>query len=672
MAHTLPIAAFKQYAASEVFQRGKRYYQQDAVGKLTLDGHTLKAKVRGSFNYRVQVTLAAQNGEYTLKDARCSCPYNDTYDGLCKHVIAVLLKFHHENADEVITKVDGTTQKSDRNNVRTKLSKLSKEELLQVLEHFLGHYPDATDVAAVFLQQKILTQKTITQKAVDASTTPTTKTPTTRAPAAPAEPEIDTRPYCTLMQRAASQPDTSQGSPSYNQAYEVLEHVVPLIEAGAYQEAFRLSWDLLETFVDTAQNLDEDLVHDMLYVDVYGDEYYDVEEDSSIVFADDALLEQFDSLLARAALGAQANISDDTRKATIEKFTAWEDSLSGEYGIIEFPRATYALASTFHVDNDEVRVYQDYAEELLERARDDYYAIALEYARDSQGDDAALEYAREHERGVRYLQLLLERGDSGDIDTVMVNYQDYLHSPDDILRLIALLEPHYPQHAATVISYGIDYAEALRQQRANRPYDIALVQGMPAYTLLEKLSQMAARLEVHPIHFQAARLLFRILPTLPTFQTLHRLSEASDWPSLRETLLSELHTALYSIPENIVEILLHEQRFDDAIHYVTTPTTPSQLLSPYDTLDWRLVWQVMDAVTDTHCAWVIERGSKHAEKIVSETRSAEYDKAITSLGYVKRAYLAAEKSEQWHAYVEKLAEEHKRKSKFMRLLEPLR
>ena len=677
-AHTLPLENIRQYATSEVFQRGKRYYQQDAVGKLTLDGHTLKARVRGSFNYRVQVTLLEQDNTYTLKDARCSCPYNDTYDGLCKHVIAVLLKFHHANADEVIVKTRGATQKSDRNNIRAKLHNMSQEELLEVLEHFLSHYQDAIDVAAIYLQQKTLTQKTINTSTINTSTaarntqkTDPQKPATTSAPATPAEPDIDTRPYCAMMERAASQPDTNQGRPIYQQAREVLEHVTPLLDAAAYVDAFKLTWDLLETFIDSAQNLDEDLIHDMLYTDVYGEEYYDVEEDESIVFADDELLTQFDQLLARAALGAQAQLSDDTRKASIEKLTAWEDSLDGEYAIVEFQRATYALATTFHASNDETRIYQDHAEAHLTHARDDYHDIALAFAKDTQGADAALEYAREHERGVRYLQILLERND---IDTVMAGYQDYVHDSDDILQLIELLEPRYSQHAATVIGYGVDYADALRQQRANYPYEIALIEGMPVYTLLEKLSEVAARLEAQSVHFRAARLLFRILPTLPTYQTLHRLSDANDWTSLRETLLGELkNPEQYDIPEYIIEILLYEKCFDDAITYVTTHSKPSQLLSPYGgSLNRRLMWPVMDAVTDTHSAWVIEHGSKHAEKIVSETQSSKYDDAVTSLEYVKRAYLASGKPQEWQTYVERLAEEHKRKRKFMRLLEPLR
>lgn len=652
MARTLPIETFRDYAAPEVFQRGKRYYQQDAVNKFSRQGNTLFARVYGSYNYRVNITLLERNDkpdEYGLKSARCSCPYSDTFDGLCKHTIAVLLKFHHEGAAETVTaaKYQGT-------DARAKLAELSKEDLKGLLEHLFNHYPDAADVAAVFWQQQ-----TITQQASSAPTDTPTGEATTTTSHAPAEAEIDTRPYCALMERAASQPDLGQGPICYPQAHELLEKVTPLLEASAYVDAFKLTWDLLETFIDTASNLDEDIIHEILYMDVYGDEYYDVEEDDSIAFGDSELLEQFDRLLAQASLGAQASISDDTRKATIEKITAWEDSLDGEYAEVAFPLATYALGSTFHVSNEETKMYEEYAKSHLKHAHDDFHTVALSVMKNTHGQDAALEYAKQHERGVKYLALLLERND---IDTVMGCYQDYVHSLADILTLIRQLEPRYPQHAATIAHYGIDYADTLQQQE-DTPERFSFLGGVAIHTFLEDIGQLAARLEARPLHSRAARLLFQVRPTLPTFKTLGQITDDSDWPTLREELLGELIQKRSYPPSDMLDILLSEQLVDAAVNFIQDRHPASVSIDN--------MWRVMDAAAETHSSWVIKRGSKHAEQLVTETKSSRYPAAITSLTYVKRAYLASDQGEQWQAYAEKLATEHKRKRNFMTLFEPL-
>ncbi len=667
MARTLPIKTFRDYATPEVFQRGQRYYQQDAVNKFGRQGNTITARVYGSYNYRVNVTLLERSdkpNEYGLKSARCSCPYGDTFDGLCKHIIAVLLKFHHEGAAETVT-----AAKHQGGDARAKLAELSKEDLRGLLEHLFDHYPDAADVAAVFWQQQTITQQaSAPQASTPQASAPQTSAPqasTTQPDATPAEAEIDTRPYCALMERAASQPDFGQGPICYPQAHELLEKVTPFLEASAYVDAFKLTWDLLETFIDTASNLDEDIIHEILYMDVYGDEYYDVMEDDSVAFGDSELLEAFDRLLAKASLGAQADISDDTRKARIEKLSAWEDSLNGEYAEVTFPLAIYALAGTFHVTNEETQHYQDYAEVNHSYAEADYHDLALDMMKRLQGEDAALSYAKAYERGLQYLTILLQRGD---IDTVMGSFQDYVNSLEDIEQFVEMLAPRYPEHATAVGYYGIDYADALWQQRITNPYENMYTQDRAVYGFLENLCQVAARLNDTSLHFRAARLLFRILPTLRTFNTLRDLTDASDWQLLREALLAEMQQH-HDMPEHAIKILLQEARFDDAINIITQRTSESQF-NPYP-LNQGIIWSVMDAVTDTHSAWVIGLGSQHAEAAIAKTQTSSYKEAVRYLQYVKRAYLASDQAEQWQAYAEKLATEHKRKRNFMALFKGL-
>lgn len=73
----------------EIFYRGQAYYRSEAVYNFSAQGTQLKAKVSGNHgDYNVKVTQDPKN----MLEGRCDCPYED---GVCKHIIAVLL--YHQN-----------------------------------------------------------------------------------------------------------------------------------------------------------------------------------------------------------------------------------------------------------------------------------------------------------------------------------------------------------------------------------------------------------------------------------------------------------------------------------------------------------------------------------------------------------------------------------------------
>lgn len=75
-------AYLKSLAMATSFSRGEDYFLEDCVGKITRDGNLFTAKVRGSYTYKVKLTLQA--GGAKLK---CSCPYD--LEGICKHRVAL-------------------------------------------------------------------------------------------------------------------------------------------------------------------------------------------------------------------------------------------------------------------------------------------------------------------------------------------------------------------------------------------------------------------------------------------------------------------------------------------------------------------------------------------------------------------------------------------------------
>jgi hypothetical protein len=72
----------KSLATATSFSRGQEYFRSGSVGRLTREGDQFSAKVRGTYLYKVQLTLKA--GGAKLK---CNCPYD--FEGICKHAVAL-------------------------------------------------------------------------------------------------------------------------------------------------------------------------------------------------------------------------------------------------------------------------------------------------------------------------------------------------------------------------------------------------------------------------------------------------------------------------------------------------------------------------------------------------------------------------------------------------------
>jgi len=82
----------------KVFDRGVVLRERGAISSLAKRGNSLYAWVEGSdiTPYRVFV----QQGEDGEVEAECSCPYGEEWDGWCKHIVAVLLAYAHDEVEE--------------------------------------------------------------------------------------------------------------------------------------------------------------------------------------------------------------------------------------------------------------------------------------------------------------------------------------------------------------------------------------------------------------------------------------------------------------------------------------------------------------------------------------------------------------------------------------------
>lgn len=82
----------KSLCSSTIYKRGTEYFKQGRVHIKTRDEDKLTAVVDGDAVYNVQIKMTEDNiGGYY-----CSCPYFDTMNTVCKHIVATLLQRKEE------------------------------------------------------------------------------------------------------------------------------------------------------------------------------------------------------------------------------------------------------------------------------------------------------------------------------------------------------------------------------------------------------------------------------------------------------------------------------------------------------------------------------------------------------------------------------------------------
>lgn len=119
---TLLIKDIRKEFSEEVFQRGKKYYDEGRVLSAVKFEGRLYAEVEGSSDapYSVEINL------YSL-DSDCTCPYGKG----CKHAVASLLFLANKSKNVV-----------DANSKFSEMEKLPKEELVAILKRLFKSTPE--------------------------------------------------------------------------------------------------------------------------------------------------------------------------------------------------------------------------------------------------------------------------------------------------------------------------------------------------------------------------------------------------------------------------------------------------------------------------------------------------------------------------------------------------
>ncbi len=105
-----------RHADSQSFERGKKYFVNDAIVEPYKQENLLGGCCRGSRHelYKVEVLLV----EKDIRKATCTCPRGD----FCKHIVALLLTYMHEPEEFF-----------DLKELGNKLANTGKEELIKLI-----------------------------------------------------------------------------------------------------------------------------------------------------------------------------------------------------------------------------------------------------------------------------------------------------------------------------------------------------------------------------------------------------------------------------------------------------------------------------------------------------------------------------------------------------------
>lgn len=128
---SLTLANFKLEIPGHILERGRAYWSQGRIGRITFDeaDGLWRAVVQGTMPYAVEV-LRAPNGALSCD---CSCPYDLTEH--CKHVAAVLYAIEAQFPGYVVAAPakKGARRPSRLETLRTQLEKAPQAQIIEIL-----------------------------------------------------------------------------------------------------------------------------------------------------------------------------------------------------------------------------------------------------------------------------------------------------------------------------------------------------------------------------------------------------------------------------------------------------------------------------------------------------------------------------------------------------------
>jgi uncharacterized Zn finger protein len=508
---TLPAyteAEIRRHAGSEIFDRGRDYYDGGMVQQLLLRGDTLTAEVEGSQYEPYQVSVHFTGNE--IVDANCTCPYD--WGGWCKHIVAALLAARQE--PETI---------EARPPVTSLIEGLDREQLATLLLALVAEQPALVASIESWLAQERLT------------------TITTPASPPPAATVIALPPTLTpSLDKKATRQEVRQalrGMSNLEAAQRLLDQVQTLLIANDGRNA----WVMLEALTDEfIKSMPDEEEH---YHDYYGD-YGD--DDSSYV-----MLEALDAVWAELILSLDLNEKEPESIAA--QLEDWSDRVGEQGGETPFSLAQLALEYGWDYEPLQRAMSGNITEQGAWAGEAPYNADELAQVR--------LTVLERQGRTTEYLNLAQAEGQLaayvimlakvGRVAEAVGEGQQFLQQTTEFLHLAqTLYQQGATAEAIQITDHGLAHGQGDRHALAQWLRDRHLERGDVTKAIPAAIIALAEQ------------------PAMAAYQQLQHLAD-DQWSQVRSQALAALRgkpTFMGDTPR--AEIFLSEELWDDAIQVV--------------------------------------------------------------------------------------------------------
>lgn len=630
----------QKLANSKSYKKGKEYFTSNAILDLKKRGNSLVAEVEGSDYdpYQVRVELDKDS----ILSTHCTCPYDGS--GVCKHIVAVLLKYLNSNKESI----------EEFPTVDEIVDKLGESDLRAILIELLKSEPDLIDrvETKIALLSASANQHGAALKSTSQSSLKSQENSDIKLPIKQFKP-IDIAPFKREAKKIFKSANRrGYYDDGYYDEYDsgiaddfikLLQKAKPLIDIGDGKNAILLLDTIMEVFVYSRSD----------------EEYYD---DIS------TMLEEAAALYAEAILSSE--LSEKDKEDLEDKLTTWQDNLSDQDSSDRFDLPITALEQGWDYpplkavlegkkpksgawETDEAGEYPEYAYNLN--------VIRLRVL-ERQGRDQEYLYFADAEGLVeQYATMLLKLDRTAEsIEYVLKNG---LYSKDAVKFAAALHDKGLIDDSLKVAAHCMQITEDYidRQEKDYFSYDGILL-------LARWLRDNAQKYSIFELALKGAKTAFKYSASLNDYLAIKPIAESNgQWDSLKTELLSQLNKHRlkdsYNFTINIVNIYLYEKMFQKAIDLIDK----NSRVWNYSNMD-----SIIDAVYKDFPDWAIKKCKEIAEPDMNNGKSKYYTNSVDWVKKAGKIYIEAERRREWEEYLEGLIKKHQQKYSLRPQLEALR
>jgi hypothetical protein len=630
----------REYVGDKEYNKGKQYFNSEAVYDVALRGAVLRGKSHGQSGgpYRMEITLApADASEPNLvADYSCTCPRG----GFCKHIIALLLVWIR-TPEEVPVRSDVTTLLKD----------LSREELLDIVTGLLKREPDLDK----WLEKMLIKPSKSTSPGMAAKAT--------------INPAKIRKEAASIFSRLNYGYDWSEEDD------DVVGELEELVEVG-------------DRYVEAGQWANAQVVYSAVAEETMG--HYEEVDDSDgeicdvIAACGDGLL---DCLEAQARLSPADRLSEEARLALFKTlYELWDHSYN--YSCWEPDKDVAALIADA-ATSEELTQVQEWVRADIEVEEQGYYGsfgrraqveflLTLKAKGGMTDEDTLAEYRRARMFGQAAL-LLIARAR---IDDALEEYRqagmfEEMASllldqgrADEAIRLARKRLPGATQ--STRFAEHLLKLGDVEQMQAIKFIEERLWEEKEAANIEEYLVWLEGRYAQYGMHdkaLEAAQTRFKNNPTSSTYESVKRVAQLEGqppglWAEVRPGLLATLRAKDQWAA--LVDIHLTEGEVPDAIAAFDKYESPQRRPAPtiysgyYPTLPrGNLRMRVAEAAEKDYPDRSRAVYKRRAEEAIGYRGRDNYQQAAAFLAKVKKLYEQEGKVTEWQSYIDDLRASNK-------------